>query len=81
MQLYRAKPVDAHDSHGLHATVAKLAQRVQLPMPKIYIIDSDAPNAFATGRNPQHASVAATTGILRMLSQEELMPIKINFKV
>jgi heat shock protein HtpX len=49
-----------------------LATRAQLPMPKVYLIESDTPNAFATGRDPQHAAVAATTGILRILSEEEL---------
>ena len=52
--------------------VARLAQRAGLPMPKVYIIPDPSPNAFATGRNPQHAAVAATEGILRMLDEREL---------
>jgi len=52
--------------------VSNLAQRAKIPMPKVYIIDTDVPNAFATGRNPEHAAVAATTGIMRALTYEEL---------
>src|SRR5258705_13701597 len=63
LSMYRAKPVGPE--HPLSRVVARLAQRAGLPMPKVHIIDADAPNAFATGRNPQHASVAATEGLLR----------------
>ena len=68
--MYRAQEVGA--GHPLYATVARLAQRAGLPMPKVYIIPDSSPNAFATGRNPQHAAVAATEGILRALGPEEL---------
>jgi len=56
----------------LYNVVKRLAERAQIPMPKVYIVENPSPNAFATGRNPQHASVAATTGILQILSEEEL---------
>lgn len=70
LSMYRAKQVDP--GHPLYQMVARLAQRAQLPMPKVYVIPTDAPNAFATGRNPEHASVAATEGIMRTLSEPEL---------
>ena len=70
LTMYRAKPVGPE--HPLHQTVARLAQRAGLPMPKVYVIPDDSPNAFATGRNPSHAAVAATEGILRLLDQREL---------
>lgn len=57
---------------GLYGTVEQLADRADLPMPKVYIIDNDQPNAFATGRNPENAAVAATTGLLHILSTEEV---------
>ncbi|RIK94878.1 MAG: zinc metalloprotease HtpX [Proteobacteria bacterium] len=72
LRLYRARPVDAATAPRLHGIVRELAQRAQLPMPKVYIIENDQPNAFATGRNPEHAAVAATTGILRLLDDREL---------
>ncbi len=72
LRLYRARPVDAAVAPRLHGIVRELAQRAQLPMPKVYIIENDQPNAFATGRNPEHAAVAATTGILRLLDDREL---------
>ena len=53
----------------LYGIVAQLAERAELPMPRVYIIDNDQPNAFATGRDPQHAAVAVTTGLLRRLDQ------------
>src|SRR5699024_4400872 len=56
----------------LHAVVRQLAQRAGLPMPAVYIINDDTPNAFATGRSPDHAAVAATSGLLRLMSREEL---------
>jgi heat shock protein HtpX len=70
LKMYRAKPVGPE--HPLHQTVARLAQRAGLPMPKVFVIPDQSPNAFATGRNPSHAAVAATEGILRLLDQREL---------
>lgn len=72
LRMYRAQEVDATSSPYLYNIVRDLAARAQLPMPRVYIIDEDQPNAFATGRNPEHAAVAATTGILRILSEREL---------
>jgi len=72
LKMYNAREVDEHSAPQFYATVRELAQRAQLPMPKVYLIQEDAPNAFATGRNPEHAAVAATTGILRALSPAEL---------
>jgi heat shock protein HtpX len=70
LRMYRATEVGS--DHPLYRTTARLAQRAGLPMPKVYIIPDMSPNAFATGRDPQHAAVAATEGILRLLSQDEL---------
>jgi heat shock protein HtpX len=70
LRMYRAREVGP--GHPLHASVARLAQRAGLPMPRVYVIPDASPNAFATGRNPQHAAVAATEGILRALAPEEL---------
>ncbi len=70
LRMYRAKEVGAE--HPLYQSVARLAQRGGLPMPKVYIIPDSSPNAFATGRNPSHAAVAATEGIIQVLSTEEL---------
>jgi heat shock protein HtpX len=70
LRMYRAKQVGPE--HRLYQVVASLAQRASLPMPKVYIIPDPSPNAFATGRNPEHAAVAATEGILRVLSEDEL---------
>ncbi|MBT9498160.1 MULTISPECIES: zinc metalloprotease HtpX [Zoogloea] len=72
LRMYNAQEVDESSSPYLYNMVKELAGRAQLPMPKVYIIHEDQPNAFATGRNPEHAAVAATTGILQMLSQREL---------
>lgn len=72
LKMYNAKEVDATSAPQFHRMVAELAQRAGLPMPRVYLIQEDAPNAFATGRNPQNAAVAATTGILRLLSEREL---------
>ena len=72
LRMYNAQEVGPEDAPEFYNMVAELARRAQLPMPKVYVIDEAQPNAFATGRNPEHAAVAATTGILRMLSAREL---------
>lgn len=72
LRMYNAQQVDETSSPYLYNMVRELAGRAQLPMPKVYIIHEDQPNAFATGRNPENAAVAATTGILQMLSEREL---------
>ena len=72
LRMYKAQPVTEAESPELFGIVADLAQRAQLPMPKVYVIPSATPNAFATGRNPQHAAVAATSGILQILTRDEL---------
>lgn len=72
LRMYNAQEVDETSSPYLYNMVRELAGRAQLPMPRVYIIHEDQPNAFATGRNPENAAVAATTGILQMLSQREL---------
>jgi heat shock protein HtpX len=70
LKMYKAKPVGPE--HPLYQITARLAQRAGLPMPKVYIIPDGSPNAFATGRNPSHAAVAATEGILRLLDEREI---------
>ncbi|HYC57599.1 MAG TPA: zinc metalloprotease HtpX [Candidatus Binatia bacterium] len=70
LRMYKAQEVGA--DHPLYVMVQNLARQASLPMPRVYIIPTDAPNAFATGRNPHHAAVAATEGILRALTREEL---------
>ena len=72
LKMYGAREVSEADHPAFHSTVRRLATQAGLPMPRVYIIPSESPNAFATGRNPDHAAVAATEGILRILSQEEL---------
>jgi len=72
LRMYNAREVGPADAPEYYNMVAELARRARLPCPKVYIIDEAQPNAFATGRNPEHAAVAATTGILRMLSAREL---------
>src|SRR5205807_8160924 len=72
LAMYSAQPVTREELPRVYDVVERLTQRVGLPMPKIYVIPSDSPNAFATGRNPSHASVAVTQGILNLLSDEEL---------
>ena len=70
LRMYHAKEVGP--GHPLHTMTARLAQRANLPMPKVYVIPDASPNAFATGRNPSHAAVAATEGIMQVLSEHEL---------
>jgi heat shock protein HtpX len=72
LKMYNAQEVDASSAPQFYNMVRELAQRAQLPMPRVYLIQEDAPNAFATGRNPEHAAVAATTGILQVLTEREL---------
>lgn len=72
LKMYGAQQVSEAEAPELFAMVRRLAQRAGLPMPKVYIMDQDQPNAFATGRNPEHGAVAVTTGIMRILSREEL---------
>ncbi len=72
LSMYRAQEVSREDFPDLFAIVERLTSNANLPMPKIYVIDNPTPNAFATGRNPEHAAVAVTTGILRILNNEEL---------
>jgi heat shock protein HtpX len=72
LSMYGAHEVSAHEAPDLYRLVQRLAQRAGIPMPKVYIIPSDAPNAFATGRDPAHGAVAVTEGIMRMLDTDEL---------
>lgn len=72
LRMYRAQPVTRAQEPKLYNTVEQLARNANLPMPKVYVIEDPTPNAFATGRNPQHAAVAATRGILRILNDQEL---------
>ena len=75
LRMYGAKEVSQGESPELYGIVAELTSKASLPMPKVYIMENDTPNAFATGRNPEHAAVAVTTGILKILSREELMGV------
>lgn len=72
LAMYGAKQVSEQDAPALYRTVASLAQRASIPMPKVFLIESDSPNAFATGRNPEHGVVAVTTGIMRITTDQEL---------
>jgi heat shock protein HtpX len=75
LRMYRAQQVTQGEAPELYQIVGELVNKASLPMPKVYIIENDTPNAFATGRNPEHAAVAVTSGILRILSKEELMGV------
>src|SRR5256714_5841439 len=72
LAMYQAKPVDEAQAPQLYGMVRRLATRAQIPMPRVYMIPTDTPNAFATGRDPEHAVVAVTEGIMRILDEEEL---------
>ncbi len=72
LRMHNARPVTRASAPELHALVAELAQRAQLPLPAIYLIDTDQPNAFATGRDPHHSAVAVTRGLMQSLNREEL---------
>ena len=75
LKMYGARQVTEAEAPLLYSVTQELAVRMNTPMPKVYIIPSDAPNAFATGRNPEHAAVAATEGILRILTRDELTAV------
>jgi heat shock protein HtpX len=75
LRMYGAKQVSQGDAPELYQIVGELVNKASLPMPKVYIMDNNTPNAFATGRNLEHAAVAVTTGILRILSKDELMGV------
>jgi heat shock protein HtpX len=75
LAMYGAREVTEAESPQFYGLVRQLAVQAGLPMPKVYLIESETPNAFATGRNPEHAAVAATTGIMRILTREELMGV------
>ena len=75
LRMAGAKEVTAEQQPHLHRTIAEVASQAGLPKPKVYIIENDAPNAFATGRNPAHAAVAVTTGIMRILTERELRAV------
>ena len=72
LAMYHAQPVTREELPRAYAAVERLTQKIGIPMPKMYVIPTESPNAFATGRNPQHASVAVTHGILSLLTDEEL---------
>jgi heat shock protein HtpX len=72
LRAYNAQPLDASSAPELHSIVSELAHDAHIPMPRLYMIDTDTPNAFATGRNPKHAAVAVTRGIMRICNRDEL---------
>lgn len=75
LKMYKAKPASKEDYPQIHSAVFDICQQMNLPMPKLYIVESANPNAFATGRSPKHAAVACTTGILNLLSKSELRAV------
>ena len=75
LSMYGAREVGESDYPELYAMVRQLALQAGIPLPRVYLIESDTPNAFATGRNPEHAAVAVTTGIMRILTREELLGV------
>jgi len=75
LRMYRARQASESEAPELYGIVRRLVQKAGMPMPRIYIINEDQPNAFATGRNPGHAAVAVTTGIMRILSHDELQGV------
>jgi heat shock protein HtpX len=75
LRMYGAQQVTQNEAPELYQIVAELTSKASLPMPKLYIIENDTPNAFATGRNPEHAAVAVTSGIMRILTKDELMGV------
>jgi heat shock protein HtpX len=75
LRLYNAQEVDRRTAPEFYGIVEDLARRAGLPMPRVYLIENDQPNAFATGRSPSHAAVAATTGLLNMMSREEIVGV------
>jgi heat shock protein HtpX len=72
LKMYRAKPVKVADNPELYNMVKEVAEKAEIPMPKVYIVPTNNPNAFATGRNPKHAAVAVTHGIMQLLDKDEL---------
>jgi heat shock protein HtpX len=75
LRMHNARQVDAASAPEFYTMVERLAQRAALPMPKVYVVEDDAPNAFATGRNPENAAVAATTGLMRILDRDEIAAV------
>ena len=75
LRMYGARQVTQAEAPELYQIVGELVNKASLPMPKVYVMENDTPNAFATGRNPEHAAVAVTSGIMRILSKEELMGV------
>ncbi len=72
LAMYRAQPIAEAQAPGLYAVVRRLATRAGIPMPRVYMIPTDTPNAFATGRSPEHAAIAVTEGVMRILDDDEL---------
>jgi heat shock protein HtpX len=75
LKMYRAREIGSQESPELYDMVKQLAENANLPMPRVYVIPKDSPNAFATGRNPQHAVIAVTQGLLKLMNREEVMGV------